>query len=86
MLYGTVRYVLKAEPGKEVEVPWAGRVVFDDAEELKMKFYQVYLVGSSLALRDGDGMGEADVVYTRIRLRSPGRSDCILRSGGKRWT
>lgn len=24
MLYGTVRYVLKAEPGREVEVPWAG--------------------------------------------------------------
>ncbi|PKX94741.1 uncharacterized protein P174DRAFT_512851 [Aspergillus novofumigatus IBT 16806] len=45
MLYGTVRYVLKAEPGKEVEVPWAGRVVFDDAEGqgLRMKFYQVYL-------------------------------------------
>jgi hypothetical protein len=57
MLYGTVRYVLKAEPGKEVEIPWAGRVVFDDAEELKMKFYQVFLVGSSLALRDGDGDG-----------------------------
>ncbi|RHZ56915.1 uncharacterized protein CDV56_105978 [Aspergillus thermomutatus] len=45
MLYGTVRYVLKAEPGREVEVPWAGRVVFDDGEEagLRMRFYQVYL-------------------------------------------
>ncbi|GFF29888.1 hypothetical protein IFM51744_00977 [Aspergillus udagawae] len=45
MLYGTVRYVLKAEPGREVEVPWAGRVVFDDndGERLRMKFYQVYL-------------------------------------------
>lgn len=62
MLYGTVRYVLKAEPGKEVEVPWAGRVVFDEADEgegLRMRFYQVYLVGLPLesALRDGDGWG-----------------------------
>ena len=53
MLYGTVRYVLKADAeGKEVEVPWAGRVVFDlgngsgngSGEDVKMKFYQVYLV------------------------------------------
>ncbi|KAK1149488.1 hypothetical protein N8T08_005037 [Aspergillus melleus] len=49
MLFGTVKYVLKADPeGKEVEVPWAGRVVFDDrgdrgTEGLKMRFYQVYL-------------------------------------------
>lgn len=42
MLYGTVRYVLKADPENEVEVPWAGRVVFDE-KELKMRFYQVYL-------------------------------------------
>ncbi|KAI9045686.1 uncharacterized protein KD926_006987 [Aspergillus affinis] len=45
MLFGTVKYVLKAA-GKEVEVPWAGRVVFDDrdgTEGLKMRFYQVYL-------------------------------------------
>jgi hypothetical protein len=62
MLYGTVRYVLKAEPGREVEVPWAGRVVFDDneGERLRMKFYQVYLVGLwslVFASRDGDGGG-----------------------------
>ena len=51
MLYGTVKYVLKADAeGKEVEVPWAGRVVFDlgsgsgAGEDVKMKFYQVYLV------------------------------------------
>ena len=47
MLYGTVKYVLKADAeGKEVEVPWAGRVVFDlgSGEDVKMKFYQVYLV------------------------------------------
>lgn len=47
MLYGTVKYVLKADPSNEVEVPWAGRAVFDTGDEtngLKMKFYQVYLV------------------------------------------
>lgn len=49
MLYGTVRYVLKADPENEVEVPWAGRVVFDE-KELKMRFYQVYLVSSYLLL------------------------------------
>ncbi|KAF7589313.1 hypothetical protein BBP40_004466 [Aspergillus hancockii] len=45
MLYGTVRYVLKADPGNEVEVPWAGRVVFgeDEGNGSKMEFYQVYL-------------------------------------------
>ncbi|KAI9931844.1 hypothetical protein AWENTII_001498 [Aspergillus wentii] len=44
MLYGTVRYVLKADASREIEVPWAGRVVFDgEGEGLKMKFYQVYL-------------------------------------------
>ncbi|KAL3478743.1 hypothetical protein BJX99DRAFT_99207 [Aspergillus californicus] len=56
MLYGTVRYVLKKDLESEVEVEWAGRVVFEtdeegnlekgggkDGEGLKMKFYQVYL-------------------------------------------
>ncbi|OJK02797.1 hypothetical protein ASPACDRAFT_113135 [Aspergillus aculeatus ATCC 16872] len=47
MLYGTVKYVLRNDPGNEVEVPWAGRVVFggEDTEEgdLRMRFYQVYL-------------------------------------------
>ncbi|KAF9895406.1 hypothetical protein FE257_000312 [Aspergillus nanangensis] len=44
MLYGTVKYRLKADPSNEVEVPWAGRVVFaEDEKDLKMKFYQVYL-------------------------------------------
>ncbi|PYH43266.1 uncharacterized protein BP01DRAFT_358793 [Aspergillus saccharolyticus JOP 1030-1] len=45
MLYGTVRYVLRNDPNKEVEVPWAGRVVFAGEEEkdLRMRFYQVYL-------------------------------------------
>ncbi|RAL09974.1 uncharacterized protein BO97DRAFT_407284 [Aspergillus homomorphus CBS 101889] len=45
MLYGTVKYVLRNDPGNEVEVPWAGRVVFDEEESagLRMRFYQVYL-------------------------------------------
>ncbi|KAL2848108.1 hypothetical protein BJY01DRAFT_163053 [Aspergillus pseudoustus] len=46
MLYGIVRYVLRQGDGGEVEVPWAGRVIFDgvkEEEELRMKFYQVYL-------------------------------------------
>lgn len=47
MLHGTVKYVLRADTGSEVEVPWAGRVVFSDgAEGVKMRFYQVYLVSS----------------------------------------
>lgn len=45
MLYGTVRYVLRADSEQnEVEVPWAGRVVFSLDEGVKMRFYQVYLV------------------------------------------
>ncbi|KAG2418280.1 hypothetical protein HFD88_001381 [Aspergillus terreus] len=44
MLYGTVKYRLRADPSNEVEVPWGARVVFaDDEKDLKMKFYQVYL-------------------------------------------
>ena len=46
MLYGTVRYILRADTGNEVEVPWAGRVVFSLEDGVKMKFYQVYLVCS----------------------------------------
>lgn len=50
MLHGTVNYVLRADLGREVEVPWAGRIVFDngDAEGVKMRFYQVYLVSFPL--------------------------------------
>ncbi|CAI7653553.1 unnamed protein product [Penicillium pancosmium] len=46
MLYGGVNYRLKADTGKDVYVPWAGRVVFapeKDGEGVKMQFYQVYL-------------------------------------------
>ncbi|PYI06339.1 hypothetical protein BO78DRAFT_461283 [Aspergillus sclerotiicarbonarius CBS 121057] len=42
MLYGTVKYILKSDLENEVEVPWAGRVVFDEKVD-KMVFYQVYL-------------------------------------------
>lgn len=49
MLYGTVKYILKADLENEVTVPWAGRVVFENQADspdgkLRMKFYQVYLV------------------------------------------
>lgn len=81
MLYGTVRYVLKADAeGKEVEVPWAGRVVFDlgDGSEVKMKFYQVYLVCIPHLLW-GWGMFVVVVVVVvanecRILRRSRGRN------------
>lgn len=51
MLYGGVTYRLKAEPEKDVYVPWAGRVAFAPemkGKGVKMQFYQVYLVGSPL--------------------------------------
>lgn len=47
MLYGGVNYRLKADPEKDVYVPWAGRAVFapqKEGEDVKMQFYQVYLV------------------------------------------
>ena len=47
MLYGGVNYRLKADPEKDVYVPWAGRVVFapeQAGQGVKMQFYQVYLV------------------------------------------
>ena len=47
MLYGGVNYRLKADPEKDVYVPWAGRVVFapqKEGEGVRMQFYQVYLV------------------------------------------
>lgn len=51
MLYGGVNYRLKANPENDVYIPWAGRVVFapqQEGEGVKMQFYQVYLVGTSL--------------------------------------
>lgn len=55
MLYGGVNYRLKANPDNDVYVPWAGRVVFaphKEGEDIKMQFYQVYLVSyeSSIVL------------------------------------
>lgn len=47
MLYGGVNYRLKADPSRDVYVPWAGRAVFAEGGsegEVKMQFYQVYLV------------------------------------------
>lgn len=47
MIYGGVNYRLKADPEKDVFVPWAGRVVFVpgmEGEAVKVQFYQVYLV------------------------------------------
>ncbi|KAL4815204.1 hypothetical protein BDW67DRAFT_185992 [Aspergillus spinulosporus] len=57
MLYGTVKYVLKSDPEGEVEVQWAGRVVFDFAEGVRMRFYQVYLVSSFGSFVVGDMEG-----------------------------
>jgi hypothetical protein len=44
MVFGSVEYGLRN--GREVGVEWAGRAVFEevDGKELKMRFYQVYLV------------------------------------------
>lgn len=51
MLYGFVEYGLKN--GKEIEVNWSARAVMvEEGQELKMKFYQVYLV-SLLGPKEG---------------------------------
>lgn len=47
MLFGGVNYRLKADPERDVYVPWAGRVLFapqTEGEGVKIQFYQVYLV------------------------------------------
>lgn len=44
MLFGTVDYGLKN--GKELRTEWAGRMVFDEKDTEKMRFYQVYLDAS----------------------------------------
>lgn len=48
MLHGTVDYVLK-DGGKQVSVDWAARarLVGGEDGQLRMGFYQVYLVGSA---------------------------------------
>lgn len=46
MLYGNVRYTLKG--GTDVSVDWGARAqMAGTGSDLKMKFYQVYLVGSA---------------------------------------
>jgi hypothetical protein len=65
MLYGTVKYGLKA--GGEKEVDWAARakLVKEDGK-VKMAFYQVYLVGLFVVGRGGRcGL----TVNFRIRVR-----------------
>jgi hypothetical protein len=85
MLYGTVKYVLKSDPEAEVEVQWAGRVVFDFTEGVRMRFYQVYLVSSFQSFVSmwgiwrgggrvcGSNCGANSVLY-RIRLLSQERN------------
>jgi hypothetical protein len=49
MLFGSVDYTLK--DGKSTSVEWAARSHFTEEDgELKMNFYQVYLVGDCAAL------------------------------------
>lgn len=50
MLHGTVTYVMKQDPQKkDVKFDWAARAEFEDGQDgSKMKYYQVYLVGSFL--------------------------------------
>lgn len=46
MLYGTVQYTFKA--GGEASVDWAARAhLVKDGGDVKLDFYQVYLVGIS---------------------------------------
>lgn len=74
MLYGGVVYRLKAEPEKDVHVPWAGRVVFAPQQEngdIKIQFYQVYLVRVvALAFLRGRGWR----AHTNERHRTPRHS------------
>lgn len=52
MLFGTVDYELK--DGKKASVDWSARAHFAQEDgELKMDFYQVYLVGFPGYLRRG---------------------------------
>jgi hypothetical protein len=51
MLYGTVDYTLK--DGKGTTVDWAARAHFvGEGDDLKMDFYQVYLVSLNQAMGD----------------------------------
>ena len=73
MLYGGVNYRLKANLDNEVYVPWAGRVVFAPRkgdEDIKMQFYQVYLVSTLLCCQLKDDVCGADL-SCRIPRLSP---------------
>lgn len=57
MLYGTVDYELK--DGREASVPWAGRAhLVEEEGQVKMDFYQVYLVSFLLSWDCGFGGAE----------------------------
>lgn len=59
MLYGTVRYGLKA--GGESGVDWAARAhLVKDGERVKMDFYQVYLVSIYMSSK------QTILTFTRI--------------------
>lgn len=63
MLYGTVDYTLK--DGRGTTVDWSARAHFvKEGEELKMDFYQVYLV--SFFSSSSSGEVKADFLFCRI--------------------
>lgn len=61
MLFGSVEYGLKN--GKVIKTEWAGRMVFDEVEKERMRFYQVYLdaspgiVAAGMRIVKGEGVG-----------------------------
>lgn len=82
MLYGGVSYRLKADPEKDVYVPWAGRAVFapqKEGEDVKMQFYQVYLVRCPCFSCSIEVLVFANE-DCRIRLRRRGRSEGLRES------
>lgn len=67
MLYGTVDYTLK--DGRGTTVDWSARAHFvkKEGEELKMDFYQVYLVSFIFVfLFSSSGEVKADFLFCRI--------------------
>lgn len=68
MLYGTVDYTLK--DGRGTTVDWSARAHFvkKEGEELKMDFYQVYLVSVFFFFFFFSSSGEvkADFLFCRI--------------------
>jgi hypothetical protein len=82
MLYGSVKYGLTN--GKDVTVDWAGRALMErnKGRELKMGFYQVYLVSGRI------GMESLMLTKTRTRHLWPMLSkkpDDLFETSAKRW-